>query len=131
MTDAPRHRTLRQILLVKWLATLLVWGLPALLAPPALFRLLGVPLPDDLTFVRLFGAVATAAALAYFFAWRDPVRNRAILLYGVLDCGLATATLVVLAVTAGLTSPFLLGSAVLLAFFTVAFIALMPRPGEA
>jgi hypothetical protein len=131
MNDETQHRTLRGILMAKWLLTLFVWGLPALIAPPALFELLGVPLPDDLIFVRLFGAVVTAAALAYFFAWKDPVQNRAILFYGVLDCALVTVTLIVLALTAGLTSPFLLGSAAVLAFFTVAFIVLMPRPRQA
>jgi len=128
MSDREDHRALRSILLLKWLVTLLVWGLPALLGPPALFAVLGVPLPDDLTFVRLFGAVVTAAALLYYYAWRDPGHSRAILHYGVLDNGLVTVTIVVLALVAGLRSAFLLGSAALTAFFCVAFLALMPRP---
>jgi hypothetical protein len=128
MADRGDHRTLRTILLLKWLVTLLVWGLPALVGPPALFAVLGVPLPDDLTFVRLFGAVVTAAAVLYFYAWKDPANSRAILKYGVVDNGVVTVTIVVLAIAAGLRSAFLLGSAALTAFFCVAFLVLMPRP---
>jgi hypothetical protein len=128
MNDGEGHQRLRQILLVKWLVTVFVWGLPALIGPTALFGILRVPMPDDLTFVRLFGAVVTAVALAYFYAWRDPERNVAILKFGVLDNGLVTLTIVVLALVTGSTSWFLLGSAVLTAFFCVAFLVLMPRP---
>ena len=128
MADRDDHRTLRSILLVKWLVTLFVWGLPALLGPPALFAVLGVPLPDDLTFVRLFGAVVTAAAVLYYLAWKDPASSRPIVIYGVVDNGVVTVTIAVLALAAGLRSAFLLGSAALTAFFCVAFLVLMPRP---
>ena len=127
MSDGNDHRRLRQILLAKWLVTVFVWGLPALIGPPVLFGILRIPMPDDLTFVRLFGAVVTAVALAYFYAWRDPERNVAILKFGVLDNGLVTLTIVVLALATGSTSWFLLGSAVLTAFFCIAFLVLMPR----
>lgn len=130
MSDSTGHSALRSVLLVKWVVTLLVWGLPALVAPPALFVALGVPLPDDITFVRLFGAVVTAVALAYFYAWRDPERNLAILRFGVLDNALVTLTIVVLAIAAGLRSWFLLGSAAATAFFCVSFLVLMPRATE-
>ena len=130
MSDRHEHRTLRHILLLKWLVTLLVWGLPALVAPRALFVVLGVPLPDDLTFVRLFGAVVTAAALLYFYAWQDPGPNRAILKYGVFDNAIVTVTIVVLAVATGLRSWFLFGSAALTAFFFISFLVLMPRAPE-
>jgi hypothetical protein len=125
------HRALRSILLVKWAVTLLVWGLPALVAPPELFLMLGVPLPDDLTFVRLFGAVVTAAALLYFYAWQDPGPNRAIIKYGVFDNAIVTVTIGVLFVANGLSSWFLLGSAALTAFFCVSFVVLMPAPRDA
>ena len=127
MSNSNDHQRLRQILLVKWLVTLFVWGLPALLGPTALFGILRVPMPDDLTFVRLFGAVVSAVALAYFYAWKDPERNVAILKFGVLDNGLVTFTILALALVTGLTSWFLLGSAVLTAFFCIAFLVLMPR----
>ena len=106
MVKANNNRTkfLRDILFLKWIVTLLVWGLPALVGPPALFELLGVPFPSDPTFIRLFGAVVTALALAYWYAWKDPVRNVAIIRFGILDNGLATATILFLAFTAGLSS---------------------------
>ena len=122
-----RIKILRGILFLKWIITLLVWGMPALVGPPALFELLGVPFPSDPTFVRLFGAVVTAVALAYWYAWKDPVRNVAIIKFGVLDNGLVTATILFLAFTVGLSSWFFWISAILTAFFFVSFIVYMPR----
>ncbi len=125
--NSNRAMFLRRVLLLKWIVTLLVWGLPALIGPPALFELLGVPFPSDPTFVRLFGAVVTAAALAYWYAWKDPVRNVAIIRYGVLDTGLATLTILILALTRGLVGWFFWVSAMLTAFFCVSFIVAMPQ----
>ena len=129
MEKANNNRTnfFRGILLLKWIVTLLVWGLPALVGPPALFELLGIPFPSDPTFVRFFGAVVTAVALAYWYAWKDPVRNVAIIKFGILDNGLVTATILILGFTVGLSSWFFWVSAILTAFFFVSFIVYMPR----
>jgi hypothetical protein len=118
---------LRRILLVKVIACVLVWGLPALVGPPALLNLFGVEMPDDPTVLRGFGALATALGLAYWYAFRDPVRNVAIVRFGVVDNGLGAATLLVLALTAGLSSWFYWVSLALLVFFCLAFLVLMPR----
>ncbi len=130
MEGVNKNRTkfLRCVLLLKWVVTLLAWGLPALIGPPALFRLLGVRFPSDPTFVRLFGAVVTAATLAYWYAWKDPVRNVAIIRFGILDNGLATVTILVLAFTAGSAGWFFWASATLTAFFCISFIMAMPQP---
>ena len=127
MVKANNNRTnfLRGILFLKWIVTLLVWGLPALVGPPALFELLGISFPSDPTFVRLFGAVVTAVALAYWYAWKDPVRNVAIIKFGILDNGLVTATILILGFTVGLSSWFFWVSAILTAFFFVSFTVYM------
>jgi hypothetical protein len=127
MVKANNNRTnfFRGILFLKWIVTLLVWGLPALIGPPALFEFLGIPFPSDPTFVRLFGAVVTAVALAYWYAWKDPVQNVAIIKFGILDNGLVTAAILILGFTVGLSSWFFWASAVLTAFFFVCFIVYM------
>jgi len=129
MEKANNNRTnfFRGILLLKWIVTLVVWGLPALVGPPALFELLGIPFPSDPTFVRFFGAVVTAVALAYWYAWKDPVRNVAIIKFGILDNGLVTATILILGFTVGLSSWFFWVSAILTAFFFVSFTVYMLR----
>jgi hypothetical protein len=118
---------LKRILAVKAALALFGWGLPALIAPMSVFRLLGVPTPDDLLFVRLFGAVVTALGLAYWYAYRDPVRNAAIVRVGVLDNGLVTVTIVVFIIFFGLRSFFLWASALLTLGFFLSFLLLMPR----
>ena len=127
MKRSSQDLWLRRILLVKVVACVLVWGLPALLGPPALLNLFGVEMPDDPTILRGFGALATALGLAYWYAFRDPVRNVAIVRFGVVDNGLSALTILVLALTAGLSSWFYWVSLALLVFFCLAFLVLMPR----
>jgi hypothetical protein len=126
MEAERRNRLLRGVLAIKVVVTLAGWGLPALIGPPALFSVFGIPFPEDPTFVRLFGAVVTALALAYWYAWKDPVQNAAIIKFAVLDNGLATVTIVTVALTTGIASWFFWVSCGLTAFFCVAFLALMP-----
>jgi len=128
--NTAKNRYLHRVLLLKWVITLFAWGLPALVGPPALFALLGVPFPDDPTFVRLFGAVVTAAALVYWYAWKDPVGNIAIIRYGILDNALVTATILILALSGRTLSWFFWVSAALTAFFCVSFIVTMPQPKQ-
>jgi hypothetical protein len=118
---------LRGVLLVKVILTFGAWGLPALLAPPAFLALFGIPMPEDPIFLRLFGAVVTTFAVAYWFAYRDPEKNRVILKVGVVDNGLVTLTVLVVGLTKGLSSWYFWVSAILTAFFCIAFLTLMPR----
>jgi hypothetical protein len=46
---------LRGILLVKVLLTFLAWGLPALFGPEQFLSLFGLSMPEDPTYLRLFG----------------------------------------------------------------------------
>jgi hypothetical protein len=128
MDEHVKRNLLKKILLVKVLLTFLAWGLPALLGPAAFLRLFSLSMPADPTYLRLFGAAVTAFGVAYWLAYRDPVRNRAILQAGIADNGLITLTVIVLAITRGLDSWFIAVSAALTGFFCVAFIALMPSP---
>ena len=117
---------LKRVLFVKVLLTLLAWGLPALLGPAGFLRLFSITMPRDPVFVRLFGAAVTAFGVAYWFAYRDPVRNRAILQAGIVDNGLITLTIFVLAIARGIESWYIGASAVLTGFFFLSFIFLMP-----
>ena len=126
--DASRKQYwLRRVLLVKVVVTFLAWGLPALIGPPGFLALFGIDMPEDPIFLRLFGAVVTALGVAYWYAYRDPLRNAAILKVGVVDNGLVTLAVIVLGLTTGISSWFIWGSAVLTTFFCIAFLVLMPK----
>jgi len=127
MRTHKRLTWLRRILAVKAVLSLFVWGLPALLAPMSLFQLLGVPTPDDPVFARLFGAVAIGIGVAYWYAFKDPVHNVAILKAGVVDNGLVTLVIIVLTAFSGLRSVFMWASALLTLVFCISFVLLMPR----
>ena len=79
MSSSMRIRLLRKILLVKVIVTFLAWGLPALIGPKAFLMLFDIQMPEDPLFLRLFGAVVIAFGVAYWFAYRDPLKNVAIL----------------------------------------------------
>ena len=131
MRTHKRLTWLRRILAVKAVLSLFVWGLPALLAPMSLFQLLGVPTPDDPVFARLFGAVAIGIGVAYWYAFKDPVHNIAIVKVGIVDNGLVTLVTLYLVVFRDLRSIIILISGLLAFIFFISFILLMPRTDTA
>jgi hypothetical protein len=118
---------LKKILLVKVILTFFVWGLPCLFGTKKFMSLFDLSMPADPIYLRLFGAIVIALGVAYWFAWLDPIRNRAILLVGIVDNGLITLTIIYLALTSGITSWFISASAVLTGFFFISFILLLPK----
>jgi hypothetical protein len=118
---------LRRVLFVKIVITILVWGLPALLGPLSLLAILRVPIPEDPIYLRLFGGAATAWGVAYWFAYRDPLRNVAIVKAGLIDNALPTLVILFLGVTARVSSVFVWISGLLTGLFFLLFLLLMPR----
>ena len=130
MKISNKIQWLKRVLLIKAILTILVWGLPALIGPSTFLALFDLEMPEDPTFLRLFGAVVTAFGVAYWYAYRDPLRNAAIVRAGVVDNGLVTLAIIVLGFTTGVSSWFIWVSALLTAIFFVAFLVLMPKDGE-
>lgn len=118
---------LKYILIVKVVLILLVWGIPSLIAPMSFLQRLGVPTPDDPIFLRLFGAVVIAFGVAYWYAFKDPIHNIAILKAGIVDNGLATLVTLSFIVFYDLRSIIMWISAPLTLFFFISFIMLMPK----
>ena len=119
---------LRYVLLFKVFVCILIWGLPSLFGPAPLLKLFGVILPADPIFVRMFGTIMIALGSLYYFAYRDPIRNRDIITYAIVDNSLGTLALIGVALTTGITAWFFWVSGALTTFFAVAFYYL--RPGE-
>jgi hypothetical protein len=118
---------LKRILAVKVALTFLFWGLPLLLMPITLLKRLGMPTPDDPIYLRLLGAVIMAIGVAYWYAFKDPVHNIAILKAGIVDNGLVTLVTLVFIVFYGLRGITFLISLPLTLFFFISFILLMPK----
>jgi hypothetical protein len=131
MNESTKLVWLKRVLLLKVVVTFLLWGLPALLGNEWFLGLFNLTLPEDPIYLRLFGAAVTAFGVAYWFAYQDPVQNRAIIQAGVVDNGLITLTVIFLGLTSGLESWFISFSGVLTGLFFMAFIMLMPsRPSH-
>ncbi len=117
---------LKTILLIKVAACIFLWGLPTLLGPSALFKFLGLAMPQDTAYLRLFGSVVMALGLLYWYAYKDPFKNVAIIRYAIVDNGLATLTLGVL-IFSGKGNWMFTMSAIFTFFLFVAFILLFPN----
>ncbi len=130
MMPSPKVVWLRRVLLIKTLITIVVWGLPALIGPLSLLALLGVPIPEDPIYLRLFGGAATAWGVAYWFAYKDPLRNVAIIQAGLVDNALPTLVIVYLTLAGKVSSTFIWASALLTGAFFLSFLLLMPREGR-
>jgi len=126
MDEQVKLTWLKRILFLKVLLTFLAWGLPALFGTERFLSLFDLSMPEDPTYLRLFGAAVTAFGVAYWFAYRDPAHNRAILQAGIADNGLITLTVIFLAITRGIESWFIYLSAALTGLFCLAFVLLMP-----
>jgi hypothetical protein len=127
MSNIKKLLWLKRILAVKVVLILLVWGLPNLLYPISLLQRFGVPIPDEPIYLRLLGAVITAIGVAYWYAYKDPVHNIAILKAGVADNGLVSLVTLYFIVFHNLRSIIMLISAPLTLFFFIAFLVLMPK----
>ena len=127
MTTDLRLIQLRRVLFVKTIVTIFIWGLPALIGPLSVLAILGIPIPEDPIYLRLFGGACTAWGVAYWFAYKDPLRNVAIVKAGLVDNALPTLVIVFLGVTGQVSSVFILISGLLTGLFFVLFLLLMPR----
>ena len=72
----------------------------------------------------------TAFGAAYWFAYLDPLKNRAIIQAGVVDNLLITLVVIYLALIGYLESWFIAASAALTGLFFVAFLVLLPNKTE-
>ena len=64
MTTDLRLIQLRRVLFVKTIVTIFIWGLPALIGPLSVLAILGIPIPEDPIYLRLFGGACTAWGLS-------------------------------------------------------------------
>lgn len=126
MNEESKITWLKRLLIVKILILLLMWALPAWIAPEPVLNFFGTEIPDDPFYLRIFGGIAFGLVFLYWFAYRNPVRNRDIIRYAVIDNSLAFITILGVAFTTGITNPFFWISAVLVAFFAIGFYFLIP-----
>jgi len=130
MTSDVKINWLRRVLVAKAFLAFFIWGLPALLGPLSLLELLKIPIPTDSIYLRLFGGAAIAWGVAYWLAYKDPVRNVAIIKAGLVDNALPTIAIVIIGLTSGISSVFIWISAVLTGLFFLLFLILLPRAGK-
>ncbi|HNF94911.1 MAG TPA: hypothetical protein PLQ75_09715, partial [Anaerolineales bacterium] len=87
----------------------------------------GLPMPDQPIYMRLMGAVVTAIGVAYWYAYKDPVHNIAILRAGIVDNGLVSLVFIIFIVFYNFRNITFLISLPLTLFFFLSFILLIPK----
>ena len=127
MNQETRIRYLRQVLIIKVVITIFVWGLPAFIAPMTLLSFLNLPVPVESIYLRLFGGAAIAWGVAYWYVYQDPVKNVAIIKAGLVDNALPTIAVFWYGIMGFHESVFIWISGLLTGLFFFAFLILMPR----
>ena len=116
---------LRKVLLIKVILTVILWAIPSLFAPPLILEFFGLP-TADLIILRIFGAVLIAMSVAYWFAYKDPLRNLAVIWMAIVYNGLAALVILILGLTVGV-GWYLWFSVVIKLLFFIAFLILVPK----
>ncbi len=127
MNEETKLIWLKRLLIFKMLVLALLWGLPTWLAPEGVLRIFGETLPNPPLYMRIFGAMQIGLEVLYWFAYQNPVKNRDMIRYAVIDNTIAFLTLMGYAATVGITTALGWLSAGLLLFFAIAFYLLMPK----
>jgi hypothetical protein len=127
MPEETKLTWLKRVLIFKMLVVLLLWGLPTWIGPEAVLKLFGETLPDPPFYMRIFGATQIGLVFLYWLAWQNPVKNRDIIRYAVVDNAVAFLTIMGYAATVGITNPTVWLSAALVLFFAIAFYLLTPK----
>jgi len=112
-------------LLIEVILIVVLWGIPSLFAPPSMLKFFGLP-SGDLTMLRIFGAVMIAMSVAYWFAYKDPLRNLAVIWMAVAHNGLGLLVIIILGLTAGI-GWFLWVTVVIKLLLFIAFLILVPK----
>lgn len=128
MHEETKITWLKRVLIFKMLVVLLMWGLPTWLAPESVLMLFGETLPDPPFYMRIFGATQIGLVFLYWLAYQNPVKNRDMIRYAVVDNTVAFLTIIGYAFTVSITNPTVWISAVLVLFFAIAFYVLTPKP---
>ena len=127
MNEETKLKWLKRVLIFKMIVVLFLWGLPTLLGPASFLQMLGEQIPQPPFYMRIFGATQLGLVILYWFAYRNPVRNRDIIRYAVWDNSIAFLTMMGYAATVGITNPTVWLSAALVLFFAIAFNILTPK----
>ena len=127
MNEETKLNWLKRVLLFKIVIVALLFGLPTWIGTTSFLQLLGETIPDPPFYMRIFGATQIGLVFLYWFAYQDPVKNRDIVRYAVIDNGVAFVTLVVYAFTIGISNPTIWLSMAMVLFFAIAFYMLTPK----
>jgi hypothetical protein len=127
MDEKTKISWLERVLLFKVLVSVFFWGLPVWLAPASVLNFFSIEMPVDPLFMRMFGAAMVGLGVLYWLALQNPVKNRDIIRYAVIENALAFITIVVVAATTGISAPTVWVSMILVAFFAAAFYYLTPK----
>ena len=127
MNEDSKLTWLKRVLLFKIVIVALLFGLPTWIGTEAFLQMLGETIPDPPFYMRMVGATQIGLVFLYWFAYQNPVQNRDIVRYAVIDNGVAFVTMVVYAFTIGITNPTIWLSMALVLFFAIAFYVLTPK----
>ena len=129
MDEKTKYEWLKKILLFNVFVAVLLWGLPLWIAPKTFLNALGITVPGDLFYMRIFGATELALAYLYWLAYQNLAMNRDIVRFAVIVNAATLLTLVGYQLAYGIKDQAVWFSAVIMLFLAAAYYMLTPTTG--
>lgn len=127
MTEKEKSLTgIKTVLLILFLVTLIYYGIGLLFFPRWVFELFGLAIPPSFIWVRALGCMALGMSVGLWLAYRDPLKNTAVILMGIVATAL-TAALFFLAILKGVLPASEWVDVILLAVVCLLLIYFYPR----
>jgi len=129
MDEKTKYEWLKKVLLFNIFVAILLWGLPLWLAPKTFLTALGITVPGDLFYMRIFGVTELALAYLYYLAYQNLSMNRDIIRFAVIVNAATLLTLVGYQLAYGIKDQAVWFSAVIMLFLAAAYYMLTPSTG--
>ena len=129
MDEKTKYEWLKKVLLFNIFVAVLLWGLPLWIGPKTFLTALGITVPGDLFYMRLFGVTELALAYLYWMAYENLAMNRDIIRFGVIVNAATLLTLVGYQLAYGIKDQAVWFSAVIMLFLAAAYYMLTPSTG--
>ncbi len=126
MDENTKAMWLKRVLVFNMIVAILIWGLPLWIGPKTILTALKITVPSDLFYMRIFGAIQLGFAYLLWLAYENPVMNRDIIRFNVVENAIVLITIVGYQLAFGIKDSLVWFSALLVLFFGAAYYLLTP-----
>src|SRR5258706_9108118 len=126
MDENKKAMWIKRVLVFNMIVAILIWGLPLWIGPKTILTALKITVPSDLFYMRIFGAIQLGFAYLLWLAYENPVMNRDIIRFNVVENAIVLITIVGYQLAFRIKDSLVWFSALFVLFFGAAYYLLTP-----